>query len=255
MTRQFKATQFSLVVHALFFLGAVAISQHTPPVRLPVALDFSILPVAGPQADGPPPAAPAAPPAPRPPAPVEKKTIPEPVVKKTPPPVVKKKQPQPVAEKKPPVKTVPVAAGPPQIQPQETAPAASSTDATASTASPAAATTSTGAGQASGSHGGHSGGIYAAGQLDAQLAAISKAPPLYPSSAKRHNIEGWVKVKFVVDEQGQVDRVSVLDAEPEGVFDQAVLRCISGWRFKPGTKGGVTVKALVEQTITFKLEG
>ncbi|WP_052302143.1 energy transducer TonB [Desulfobulbus propionicus] len=87
------------------------------------------------------------------------------------------------------------------------------------------------------------------------MAAVAKAPPVYPPAAKRRNIEGWIKVKFVVDEQGQVDKVAVLDADPEGVFEQAVLRCISGWRFRPGTKGGVAVKALVEQTITFKLEG
>lgn len=59
----------------------------------------------------------------------------------------------------------------------------------------------------------------------------------------------------MVDEQGQVDRVTVLDAEPEGTFDQAVLRCISSWRFKPATKDGIAVKAMVEQTLTFKLEG
>ena len=87
------------------------------------------------------------------------------------------------------------------------------------------------------------------------FAAIAKAAPVYPPAAKRRNIEGWIKVKFLVDEQGQVDRVTVLDAEPEGIFDQAVLRCISSWRFKPGTKGGIAVKAMVEQTITFKLEG
>jgi protein TonB len=47
----------------------------------------------------------------------------------------------------------------------------------------------------------------------------------------------------------------VLDAEPEGVFEQSVLRSIGGWRFKPGTIKGMAVKAQVEQTITFKLEG
>ena len=58
----------------------------------------------------------------------------------------------------------------------------------------------------------------------------------------------------MVDEQGTTGQVKVLAAEPEGVFEQSVLRCVSGWRFKPGTVGGVAVKALVEQTITFKLE-
>ena len=79
-------------------------------------------------------------------------------------------------------------------------------------------------------------------------------PPIYPHTAKRRNIEGWVKVKFVVDDQGTVGQAQVVAAEPEGVFEQSVLRCVKGWRFKPGTIGGVAVRTLVEQTISFKLE-
>ncbi len=95
---------------------------------------------------------------------------------------------------------------------------------------------------------------FSVGQLDGPLTSLVQIPPIYPHSAKRRNIEGWVKVRFVVDENGTVGKVSVLAAKPEGVFEQSVLRCVSGWRFKPGTVGGVAVKALVEQTITFKLE-
>lgn len=245
MNQQSKATQFSLFVHAMFFLSALAISQHAPQVRMPVTLDLNILPAAGPPDAGPSQVAPAAPPVPQPPAPVEKKVVPKPVIPKTPP-VAKKK---PVEEKKPPVETVPVATAVPQSQPQDSAPAAATAN-TATNATASAPSASTG--QGGGTHGG---GVFAASQLDGPLAAISKAAPVYPAAAKRRNIEGWIKVKFLVDEQGQVDRVSVLEAEPEGIFDQAVLRCVSAWRFKPGTKGGVAVKALVEQTITFKLEG
>ena len=245
MSQQSKATQFSLLVHAMFILAALAINQHAPPMRLPVSLDLHILPAAGAPDVGPPKVAPAAPPAPQPPAPVEKKVVYKPVVPKTPA-VAKKK---PVEEKKPPVETIPVATTVPQSQPQDSVPAAAGTANTATTAhasSPAASS-----GQGGGAHG----GLFAASQLDNPLAAITKAAPLYPPAAKRRNIEGWIKVTFLVDEQGQVDRVSVLAAEPEGIFDQAVLRCVSAWRFKPGTKGGVAVKALVEQTITFRLEG
>lgn len=96
--------------------------------------------------------------------------------------------------------------------------------------------------------------LFSVGQLDGPMTTLVQVPPLYPHSAKRRNIEGWVKVRFVVDEQGTVSQVSVLAAEPKGVFEQNVLRCVSGWRFKPGTVSGVAVKALVEQTITFKLE-
>jgi len=98
------------------------------------------------------------------------------------------------------------------------------------------------------------GDLFTTGQLDGPLTALAQIPPIYPMVAKRRNIEGWVTVRFVVDEQGQVGRITVLAAEPEGIFEQSVLRCIAGWRFKPGTVGGTPVKSLVEQTITFKLE-
>lgn len=96
--------------------------------------------------------------------------------------------------------------------------------------------------------------LFTIGQLDGPLTSLAQIPPIYPMIAKRRNIEGWVTVRFVVDEQGQVGRITVLAAEPEGIFEQSVLRCIAGWRFKPGTVGGSPVKSQVEQTITFKLE-
>ncbi len=96
--------------------------------------------------------------------------------------------------------------------------------------------------------------LFSVGQLDGPLTTLVQIPPVYPHTAKRRNIKGWVKVRFVVDEQGTVGQVTVLAAEPEGIFEQSVLRCVAGWRFKPGTVGGVPVKSLVEQTITFKLE-
>ncbi|MDD2464963.1 MAG: energy transducer TonB, partial [Desulfobulbus sp.] len=76
---------------------------------------------------------------------------------------------------------------------------------------------------------------FSVGQLDGPLTTLVQLPPNYPHSAKRRNIEGWVKVCFVVDENGIVGKVSVLAAKPAGVFEQSVLRCLSSWRFKPGT--------------------
>lgn len=117
------------------------------------------------------------------------------------------------------------------------------------------ATTKSGQGQAAAKpQGANGGGLFTTGQLDGPLTALTKTPPVYPRAAKQRNTEGWIKVKFVVNEQGHVDQVTILDAEPKDVFEQSVLRCMDEWRFKPGTVGGRTVKALVEQTISFKLQ-
>ena len=79
-------------------------------------------------------------------------------------------------------------------------------------------------------------------------------PPVYPPSAKRRGIEGWVKVRFVVNPRGEVQDVSIVDAKPPGVFDDSVTRCVFGWRFQPGTVDGTPVSAWVETTVRFELE-
>ena len=95
---------------------------------------------------------------------------------------------------------------------------------------------------------------FSAGDLDTPLTAVSRMPPVYPMSAKRRNIEGWVKVRFVVDEKGDVEDVTIVDEKPDGVFDGAVIDCVSNWRFTPGTVGGVPVRTVAETTIRFELD-
>lgn len=96
--------------------------------------------------------------------------------------------------------------------------------------------------------------IFSVGDLDAPLTPLTRMPPLYPMRAKQRGIEGWVKVKFLVGEDGAVGAVTILDAQPAGLFEKSVRRCVNGWRFKPGTVAGMAVKTWVETTIRFELE-
>jgi len=97
-------------------------------------------------------------------------------------------------------------------------------------------------------------GIYEMGELDNPLTPLAKIPPLYPMRAMRRGIEGWVKVRFRVNTQGRVEQPSILASDPEKVFDQSVINCISQWKFKPGTVEGIPVDTLAETTIRFELE-
>ena len=92
------------------------------------------------------------------------------------------------------------------------------------------------------------------GQLDAPLTSLARMPPVYPFRAKRRGIEGWATVRFLVDEQGNVNNISMMKSEPPGVFDKSVIKCVSTWRFEPGTVAGEPVKTWVETTIRFELE-
>lgn len=92
------------------------------------------------------------------------------------------------------------------------------------------------------------------GDLDAPLVVLVRIPPIYPMSAKNRGTEGWVKVRFIVHEDGGVDSVSVVESDPKSIFDDAVVRSVSGWRFKAGTIGGTPVKTWVETIVRFKLD-
>lgn len=96
-------------------------------------------------------------------------------------------------------------------------------------------------------------GMFEVGALDGPLVGVSQMPPHYPQRARRFAVQGWVNIQFVVNEEGRVEDVKVLDSEPEGTFERAVIRAVSHWRFKPGTIGGMPVKARVQQKIIFRV--
>ncbi|SDP41495.1 energy transducer TonB [Desulforhopalus singaporensis] len=98
------------------------------------------------------------------------------------------------------------------------------------------------------------GDVFSAGELDVPMTILARTPPFYPLRARQRGIEGWVKVKLLVDEEGNVTEVSIVEAQPEGVFEKSVRRCVGSWRFQPGTVEGTPVKAQVETTVKFELE-
>ncbi|WP_457576526.1 energy transducer TonB [Desulfomarina sp.] len=96
--------------------------------------------------------------------------------------------------------------------------------------------------------------VFQAGQLDRTLTPTVRIPPVYPMRARRRGIEGWVKVRFVVNSHGNVTDITVLEAHPERIFNKAVKSCLRQWHFQPGTVSGMVVDAEVTTTIRFKLE-
>ena len=96
--------------------------------------------------------------------------------------------------------------------------------------------------------------IYTGADIDHSLVPLVHIPPIYPFQAKRRGIEGWVRVRFLVNTQGEVEDVSILESSPREVFDQSVLNALPRWKFSPGTIQGVAVKTRVETTIRFELE-
>ena len=97
-------------------------------------------------------------------------------------------------------------------------------------------------------------GLFSTSELDQPLQALVRLPASYPMRARRLDIEGWVKVEFIVTREGRVRDIKVVAAEPKGVFESSVTRSVSQYRFKPGTVDGNTVAVRVVTTIRFKME-
>ncbi len=97
-------------------------------------------------------------------------------------------------------------------------------------------------------------GLYEMGELDSPLTPLAKIPPIYPMRAMRRGIEGWVKIRFLVNTKGLVEQLKVLESEPKDIFEKSVVNCVSQWKFKPGTVEGVAVNTMAETTIRFELE-
>ncbi|HKU16585.1 MAG TPA: energy transducer TonB [Steroidobacteraceae bacterium] len=65
--------------------------------------------------------------------------------------------------------------------------------------------------------------------------------PVYPETARKRGVEGWVELAFTVTPNGTVEDVEVRNASPANVFDEAAMRAIRGWRFEPVERNGERV--------------
>jgi TonB family protein len=87
----------------------------------------------------------------------------------------------------------------------------------------------------------------------AQLHAVKSVQPNYPARAVSNKIEGWVDVQFTVEENGKVKDVAVKSSSVPGVFDEAAMRAVSDWRFKPVLRDAKPVAVRSEIRVRFAL--
>jgi len=80
-------------------------------------------------------------------------------------------------------------------------------------------------------------------------------PPTYPVSAIRREIEGSATVRLLIDEEGKVQEVELVDTRGSRLFGDAVLAVASDWRFVPAKDHGKRVRVWAIKTIRFQLKG
>jgi protein TonB len=76
----------------------------------------------------------------------------------------------------------------------------------------------------------------AAGPGEARV--VNRIDPEFPREALQAGADrGKVRARMTVDALGEVVRVEILEALPRRLFDRAVVRTLSQWRFNAGIEG------------------
>jgi len=77
-------------------------------------------------------------------------------------------------------------------------------------------------------------------------------PASYTEEAIRNNVQGSIKLRVVIDEQGKVRVLDVLRSIPE-LDDEAIRTVESSWRFQPAMKNGRPISCLSNLVVRFNL--
>ncbi|MDY0403249.1 energy transducer TonB [Sulfurovum sp.] len=91
------------------------------------------------------------------------------------------------------------------------------------------------------------------GTVDSKPRVVSRTPLEYPAAAAKKRIKGYVVVNLLIGKDGSVELAKVIASNPAGVFDQAALRGVRGWRFAPAKYKGNPVKVWAKQKVRFDL--
>ena len=62
--------------------------------------------------------------------------------------------------------------------------------------------------------------------------------PKFPPDASQRGIDGWVDLQFLVNTDGSVGELTIVGAQPVGVFEQAALDAVRHWRYQPLMRDG-----------------
>ncbi len=88
-------------------------------------------------------------------------------------------------------------------------------------------------------------------KLDVVPKALSRRPPVYPSSLRKAGQPGEALIEFCIDENGDAQLPRIVSASaPE--FGYSAAQAVSTWRFEPPLKNGKPVIARVQIPVAFK---
>ncbi len=85
------------------------------------------------------------------------------------------------------------------------------------------------------------------------LAVVSQDYPIYPEEARKKQLEDQVIVRYIIGKNGRVIDVQIINHAREPMFDEATVKAISQWRFRPTIKDGEPIEVVHELAVNFVL--
>jgi len=74
---------------------------------------------------------------------------------------------------------------------------------------------------------------------------IKRVSPKYPVSAARNAREGWARLSFVIDKEGNVDNILVTETSGSQDITKAAVKAAKQWKYKPAMENGKPVQQCV----------
>ncbi len=93
--------------------------------------------------------------------------------------------------------------------------------------------------------------IFELGDVDSPPQPRTRIEFSYPSAARRKGITGVVKVEYVVDQKGRVEKINIVES-PDRILSEATEDVLRRARFEPATKGGTAVKVRMRAAIPYR---
>jgi TonB family protein len=86
-----------------------------------------------------------------------------------------------------------------------------------------------------------------------QLTLLKTVQPAYPIKAQNKKMEGWVDLEFTVSETGKVQDVTVRATSVPGVFEDAAVKAVNQWRYRPNLRDARPVPVRTQIRLRFTL--
>jgi TonB family protein len=98
------------------------------------------------------------------------------------------------------------------------------------------------------------GTIFNLADLDRQPVPVFQPAPVVPPLLKQEGMSATVHIEFIVTAEGRVVNVMAVDSTNHG-FNDAAIKGVGKWKFKPGIKNGRKVNTRMAVPIVFNIRG